>query len=369
MTASPPRPPTPHPYRRRGRTERIRGFLSGIRAVERTAWHTGELLHRRPEDPTPGRRTPVDIGDRYAGGTVPQWPTDAPRAPSRLTPAAGLTNPVLTAADVTDFGNADCVADPFLLPDGDTWHLFFEVYNHQREPTAAIAHATSDDGYEWTYDRVVVETDEHLSFPYVFRWDGEYYLVPDRWAKTRGVAGVTLYRAESFPHQWEPVADLVQPATDVHDFAPFRWDGRWWALAGDGRDLYAYHSDTLEAEWEPHAGNPVVADRRIAARPAGRPLVFEDRIVVFLQDTADRYGERVRAYAVTTLSPEAYADREQQGSPVLEPTGGLGWNSGAMHTVDPWYDGSGYLCAVDGTIGAGYQVFGDHHWAIGIYRG
>lgn len=276
---------------------------------------------------------------------------------------------MLTAADVTDFGNADCVADPFLLPAEDGWHLFFEVYNHRREPTAAIGHAHSDDAYDWTYDRIVVETDEHLSFPYVFRWDGAYYMVPDRWAKTRGVAGVTLYRATSFPREWEPVADLVQPATDVHDFAPFRWNDRWWALAGDGRDLYAYYSETLAAEWTPHADNPVVVGRPTAARPAGRPLVFADRVRAFLQDTAGRYGERVRAYEVTTLTPETYEDEEVSGSPVLEPTGGLGWNSGAMHTIDPWYDGEGYLCAVDGTIGLGYQAFGDHHWAIGIYRG
>ena len=346
----------------------LRSRLASSTLVERAAWHTGERLHMRtPENRH--RPDPVDMQGRYEGETVPGYPVTAERAPERFVPAGDI-NPVLTAADVTDFGRADCVADPFLfVTAAGHWHMFFEIYTQNRRPSAAIGHAESADGYDWTYDRVVLETDEHLSYPYVFRWDGEYYMVPDRWAKERGPAGVTLYRAASFPHEWEPVADLLQPATPLHDFSPFRWEGRWWALIGDGTDLYAYHSDELEApDWTPHADNPVVAGRPTAARPGGRPLVFPDHVLAFYQDCADRYGERIRAYEITELTPETYTDRERDDSPVVDPPGGLGWNTGAMHQVDPWFDGEGWHCAVDGNLGLGYQVVGEHHWAIGIYR-
>ncbi|MBV0923957.1 hypothetical protein KTS45_07045 [Halomicroarcula limicola] len=348
---------------------RLRTALARSTLVERTAWHAGERLHMRT--PT-GRRVPeaVDISGLYDGPAAPSYPyAAADREPSLFLPAGDI-DPVVTAADVTDFGRTDCVADPFLFvtEDGE-WHLFFEVYTQNREPSAAIAHAESADGYDWTYDRVVLETDEHLSYPYVFRWAGEHYMIPDRWAKERGPAGVTLYRAERFPHEWTPVADLVQPETPLHDFSPFRWGDRWWALLGDGRDLYAYYSDELEApDWTPHEANPVVRDRPNAARPGGRPLVFDDYVLAFYQDCAARYGERVRAFEIAELTPTAFEDRERDDSPVIEPTGGLGWNSGAMHQVDPWFDGEGWHCAVDGNLGAGYRVFGEHHWAIGIYR-
>ncbi|MDS0277670.1 hypothetical protein NDI85_07685 [Halomicroarcula sp. S1AR25-4] len=345
-----------------------RRFLAQSTLLERAAWHTGERLHVRP--PT-GRRVPdpVDVAGRYDGPAVPTYPTEADRAPSLFQPA-GDVNPVLTGADVTDFGRTDCVADPFLfVTETGEWHMFFEVYTHNREPSAAIAHAESADGYEWTYDRVVLETDEHLSYPYVFRWDGDHYMIPDRWAKEHGPAGVTLYRADSFPHEWSPVADLVQPATPLHDFSVFRWEGRWWGLLGDGVDLYAYYSDALEApDWTPHDRNPVVEGRARAARPGGRPLVFEDRVLAFYQDCADRYGEAVRLYEITDLTPTSYDDEERDDSPAVEGTGRLGWNSGAMHQVDPWFDGEGWHCAVDGNLGLGYQVLGEHHWAIGIYR-
>ncbi|WP_254273454.1 glucosamine inositolphosphorylceramide transferase family protein [Haloarcula marina] len=344
-----------------------RETLAKSTLAERVAWHAGERLHMRTP-PASRVPDPVDLTGRHEGDTVPTYPYDADRAPSLFEPA-GDVNPVLTAGDVTDFGHADCVADPFLLVADGRWHMFVEVYNHRRTPTAAIAHAESDDGYEWTYDRVVLETDEHLSYPYVFRWDGDYYMVPDRWAKERGPAGVTLYRAESFPHEWTPVADLVRPSTPLHDFSPFRWEDRWWALVGDGRDLYAYYSDDLEApDWTPHAENPVVENRVRAGRPGGRPLVFEDRVLAFYQDCAARYGEKVRLYEISELTPTAFADEERHDSPAVEGTGGLGWNSGSMHQVDAWYDGEGWHCAVDGTLGLGYQVLGEHHWAVGIYR-
>ena len=346
----------------------LRRRLARSTLIERTAWHTGEWLHMRT--PT-NRHQPeaVDMRGRYDDETVPSYPVAADSPPSEFEPVGDI-NPVLTAADVSDFGRTDCVADPFLfVTESGQWHLFFEVYTHNREPTAAIAHAKSDDGYDWSYDQVVLETDEHLSYPYVFRWQGDHYMVPDRWAKELGPAPVTLYRADSFPHSWSPVADLVAPATPQHDFSAFRWEGRWWGILGNGTDLYAYYSDDLEsADWTPHEANPVVENRSQAARPGGRPLVFDDHILAFYQDCATRYGNQVHAYKITELTPSTYEDRPRAALPAVAPPGGLGWNSGAMHQVDPWFDGEGWHCAVDGNLGVGYQLLGEHHWAIGIYR-
>ncbi|MDZ7745937.1 MAG: hypothetical protein U5K28_05270 [Halobacteriales archaeon] len=358
-------------YRREPSAGTLRTRLARSTLVERrgVARRRGRSTCDTPRNPRAGPPRPTCAADTTARRSR-RTPSTPNRPPSRFDPVGDI-NPVLTAADVTDFGRTDCVADPFLFvtDDGD-WHMFFEVYTHNRDPTAAIAHAESDDGYDWTYDRVVLETDEHLSYPYVFRWEGEHYMVPDRWAKERGPAPVTLYRADSFPTSGRLVATSSQPATPLHDFSPFRWEGRWWALVGDGTDLYAYYSDDLEApDWTPHEANPVVEGRPTAARPGGRPLVFDDRVLAFYQDCSGRYGERIHAYEITELTPSTL--RRTASGPTRRasnPPGGLGWNSGAMHQVDPWFDGEGWHCAVDGNLGLGYQLLGEHHWAIGIYR-
>ncbi|NHN61424.1 MULTISPECIES: hypothetical protein [Halorussus] len=345
------------------------------RPVRRASWAVGEFVHR-------------DLADRLGAARNGRFETLPPagekairpghltaddgRRPFRPRPDEAADNPVLTAADVDDYGDAEFVADPFLFAADGVWHLFFEVFNRDRRPTGVVGHATSDAGRSWTYDRVVLRDEVHLAFPYVFEWAGDYYMVPDRWDR-KDPASIRLFRTDSLPDGWAPVSTIVDPGRQLADCVVFRWDDRWWALLGsdDGRyELCAYYADDLLAdEWTPHRENPVVSGRPEGARPGGRPIVGDDRILVFFQDCAAQYGDKVRAYDVETLTPEAYADRERPESPILEGTGGpLGWNSGRMHHVDPWYTGEGWLCAVDGNVGFGDWLFGPDHWSVGIYR-
>jgi len=306
--------------------------------VRRASWAVGEFVHR-------------DVADRVGGNG----------------------NPVLTIADVTDYGEAEFVADPFLFPTDSEWNLFFEVYNRDRRPTGVIGHATSEDGgRSWTYNRVVLQDEFHLAFPYVFEYNDYFYMVPDRWNRDEP-ASVRLFRTASLPDGWEPVTTIVDPDRQLADCIVFHWNDRWWALLGsdDGQyDLCAYYTDDLLADgWTPHRQNPVVSGRPRGARPAGRPIVGEDGILVFLQDCASQYGDKVRAFDVTRLAPDAYADRERPESPILRSaSGSFGWNSGRMHHIDPWYTGEGWLCMVDGDVKFGRRVFGPDHWAIGMYR-
>jgi hypothetical protein len=360
----------------------LRARLGDIPAVRRLSWRVGETLHHTVPQVASGSKSnrsaaaetrPIEPSRTSdSGETIPTYPyRDAPFDPTALRPSPNAVNPVLTASDVTDYGRAGGVADPFLFvtPSGE-WHMFFEVFNRDADPTAVIGHATSPDGGSaWEYDRVVLRTDFHLSFPYAFKWKGTHYLLPDPWNKGSEAADIRLYEARNFPYDWTEAATILSPDHPVSDTVVFRWQGRWWAVAGDERDLYAYHSPTLRAdEWEPHAGNPVVRNRPRAARPGGRPIVREDRILFFLQQCVESYGEQLRTFEITELSPERYADEELESSPTIRASdSSVGWNSGKMHHVDPWFDGATWRCAVDGNIDLGQSVFG-HNWSIGMYE-
>lgn len=358
-----------------------------VRTVRRASWSVGEFVHRDLAD----RLGANSNGDRLDADSVGlgarDWPPTDPKSirpahaepwrshrPVRPRPLPSSANPVLTVADVTDYGDAEFVADPFLfVSETEGWNLFFEVFNRDRRPTGVVGHATSDDaGRSWTYNRVVLKDEVHLAFPYVFEYEGSFYMIPDRWNRERP-APVRLFRTDSLPDGWRPVSTVVAPDRQLADCVVFRWDERWWALLGsdDGRyDLVAYYSDDLLADgWTPHEDNPVASGRPGGARPAGRPVVGEDGVLVFLQDCAAQYGEKVRAYEIERLAPGEYADRERPESPILGGTGrAFGWNSGRMHHFDPWEAGDGWLCAVDGNVGFGRRAFGPDHWAIGMYR-
>lgn len=292
----------------------------------------------------------------YEGSTIPPIQHPGSRTPPTVAgPHPDVDNPILTAEDVTDFGVVTFVADPFLFIEEDEWHLFFEVYNENRtDPDATIGYAHSHDGTEWEYQGIVLEKEVHTSFPFIWKWENEYYMCPP------SRKNVELWRATDFPHDWELLGHPIDVDFYPHDPVFFRYDDRWWLVTDRNyTDVMVYHSDNLESEsWTPHSGNPVVADRFGAARPGGRPVVIGKTPYLFFMDLTHEYGDKIRAYEVVELSTETYEDREVPNSPVLAESG-TGWNAEAMHTFDPWWVGDGWVSAVDGEV--------DDIWSIGLF--
>ncbi|HEY0729749.1 MAG TPA: hypothetical protein VGD38_16825, partial [Pyrinomonadaceae bacterium] len=83
--------------------------------------------------------------------------------------------PTLSKQNVTDVPTT-FVADPFMIHDG-SWHMFFEVL--LTSDKGEIGLATSDNGLDWTYQQIVLREEFHLSYPYVFKWQDTYYMIPE----------------------------------------------------------------------------------------------------------------------------------------------------------------------------------------------
>ena len=107
---------------------------------------------------------------------IPDWSFVTVK-PFNLIEPSNIVNPILTASDIDDI-NATYVADPFLFFENDIWYMFFEVFNENTNQ-GDIALATSNDGFHWTYQQVVLDESFHLSYPYVFKWQNDYYMMPE----------------------------------------------------------------------------------------------------------------------------------------------------------------------------------------------
>lgn len=270
-------------------------------------------------------------------------------SPLRLKPAAGVRNPVLTAAQVTDV-SARFVADPFMVAVGQRWHMFFEVWNRESDK-GEIGLAVSDDAKSWVYQRIVLAEPFHLSYPYVFQWQGTYYIVPE----TRRANSVRLYKALHFPDEWRFERTLLENC-DLGDSSLFYAGNRWWLFSGTGVPPYRadtlrlFHAEDLQGSWREHPKSPLIRGNVHIARPGGRVLVQGERIVRFAQDCDGGYGLRVRALEVAELTPRRYRERELSASPILEGSG-TGWNLTGMHHVDASPVGGGrWIACVDGQI-------------------
>jgi hypothetical protein len=240
-----------------------------------------------------------------------------------------IRNPVLTAGDVTDV-RAKHVADPFMVRQQESWYMFFEVIN-QATDHGDIGLATSQDGLHWDYAQIVLDEPFHLSYPYVFEWEDAYYMLPE----TGETRSVRLYKASDFPRQWSLIGTLLE-GDEYVDASIFRWNDDWWLFASTPKNdtLYLYTASELVGPWTQHPASPVVVGDANIARPAGRVLAFDGRIFRYTQDDKPVYGNKVRVFEITTLTPTSYQEELANVSPIVQASGD-GWNGIGMHHIDP----------------------------------
>ena len=267
-----------------------------------------------------------------------------------LVPAQEANNPVLTRDAVTDVPAA-FVADPFMVRRPEGWYMFFEVMNRQTR-RGEIGLAVSSDGFGWSYRQIVLREPFHLSYPYVFAWEGAYYMIPE--ALRTGT--ILLYQARSFPTHWSCVGafDGVKGADPSIVYV----DGKWWlfvcATPRTSDTLRLYLADALHGPWTEHPQSPIVEADARRARPAGRVISTAGRVIRYAQDCVPSYGRQVRAFAVTMLTSTAYVEHEVSQSPLLTATGS-GWNKSGMHHIDPHLLPQGrWIACVDGHVAKGW---------------
>ncbi|BAZ38475.1 hypothetical protein NIES4101_44120 [Calothrix sp. NIES-4101] len=258
-----------------------------------------------------------------------------------------IKNPVISRSDISDV-YAGFVADPFMIKVEQTWYMFFEVYNN-RTFRGEIGLATSEDGAKWNYEKIVLAEPFHLSYPYVFNWMGEYYMIPE----TFEAQAIRLYKASNFPSQWEFVGNLMKGI--FLDTSIFRHDGKWWLFTETNPQhkydtLRLFYADDLLGNWVEHPQSPLIQGNAHIARPGGRVISVDNKIIRYTQDCEPEYGIQVRAFEVEELTTTTYREREVVKNPILVPSQ-EGWNGSGMHHIDPHLLENGqWIACVDGRV-------------------
>ena len=268
----------------------------------------------------------------------------AGESPLELRPAPYAANPVLTAADVTDM-KADAVAHPFMLIRDGRYHVFFTAKDVTSDK-GGIALAESSDAMKWKFRRTVIREPFVQSHPFVFEWKNEHYLIPEAHTET----SVRLYHATAFPDEWKYVGNLLEGG-QFRSPTLAHYKNLWWLfVSAPGNDtLRLFCATDFRGTWKEHPLSPIVKKDLRSARPAGRPFVLEGAIYRLAQDCYPTYGRGVRAFRITDISANTYAEKAVE-SPVVAASGS-GWNSEGMHHVDAQQTGAGQWIAVVDALG------------------
>lgn len=223
-------------------------------------------------------------------------------------------------------GTSSFRADPFgyMAADGQL-NVLYEKYDHSTG-TGSIARLRPKRDNVLKRSRTMLETEGHLSYPYVVERDGQVYVIPESAASGR----VDLHRVNSENDGLDPVATLLDEP--LFDPTLFQHDGRWWLFGTKAPltnvNLHAYCADRFEGPYRPHLLNPIKQDIR-SARPGGTPFVHDGQLWRPAQDSSLTYGGRIALNRVLELTPTSFREETVK---YIGPLEGSMWNKG-LHTV------------------------------------
>lgn len=232
-------------------------------------------------------------------------------------------------------------ADPFVAERNGRKFIFFEELSPETHRGHLAAMEVHEDGQIGEPINVLVR-DQHLSYPFLFEYEGSLFMVPECGSSGR----VEVLRCERFPDRWEPYAVLLDGVA-AFDPTLVEHDGLWWmfvTIQHDGNswndELNLFYATDPFGEWAPHALNPVKLDVR-AARPAGALFRENGKLYRPGQDCSGRYGRAISIHEVRRMTPDEYEEVEVRRISADFAPGALG-----THTVNQAHGIVVYDCEV-----------------------
>jgi hypothetical protein len=195
-------------------------------------------------------------------------------------------------------------ADPFGLMIGEYLHIVFEDYDYKSRK-GIISNIIFSNGNFGKASPAITE-DFHLSYPYVFEANGEYYCVPE----SADAKQVRLYKYNPIEDRFDFVKLLLDNFPGV-DPTVFHYKDKWWLFAThkaqSNTNLHAFVSDNFDGPYSPHMNNPIKTDIR-SARPAGRLYVENGELIRPAQDCSLTYGGRIALNKIVKLTETEFRE-------------------------------------------------------------
>lgn len=202
-------------------------------------------------------------------------------------------------------------ADPFLVPFEDKQFLFFEELPFATDKGHLSVMEIGKNG-KGSNPVKILEEPFHLSYPFVFQYEGKYYMIPESYQDK----SIRLYECVSFPYKWEYKKNIMNNVS-AFDTTLYFHRGKWWMFTlimeqeggGHNDELFLFYADSpLTDEWTSHPQNPIVSDVRVA-RPAGNIYEYKGRLIRPSQDCAKKYGYGFNLNEILEMTETNYSER------------------------------------------------------------
>ncbi|MHC4214736.1 MAG: glucosamine inositolphosphorylceramide transferase family protein, partial [Planctomycetota bacterium] len=158
-------------------------------------------------------------------------------------------------------------ADPFLFEFGSQLYVFFENYEYTKGKAKISVGVVEKDKIVEIQDSL--DTNYHLSYPFVFEHNNEIFMIPETHQKNR----LEIWKCDNFPDTWSLRKTCFEGVCLADSTIAKDTTNQYWLFTNISRGklidhssyLYVYKIDgPMMNEIIPHRLNPVVSDCRTA---------------------------------------------------------------------------------------------------------
>lgn len=213
------------------------------------------------------------------------------------------------------------VADPFFVHSKNLFYLFVE---EKGDDNANIALFISKDGKNYDYKGVVLDEDFHLSYPQVFQYKNDFYMLPE----TKGANNVILYKAVKFPFSWV-ISDTLVHNKSLKDPSILISKNRNLIVTADD-DLHQviFEADSLHGEWKVLKSYEKWGNE---TRPGGRFFEVDGDWYLPVQNRSLGYGTGISIYKLQNTEEVKFIKNKHL---FLSPKKTIPWFNRGMHHLD-----------------------------------
>ena len=201
------------------------------------------------------------------------------------------------------------LADPFVVEYKKENYVFVEEYNFKNKKGVISVYKIFKNNSQRI--GLALEENFHLSFPYIFEYENNYYMLPE----TSDLNEIRIYKCEEFPLKWKYEKTIMKNKKST-DSIIFNLNNFWWLMTtfsntghGNESELQIFYSEKgpLTDEWISFKKNPVIIDPSLGRN--GGILNHNKKLFRVAQSFGfNTYGEKVNIQEIKKLDPDNFIE-------------------------------------------------------------
>lgn len=194
-------------------------------------------------------------------------------------------------------------ADPFAISDSGKVYVFCECFLKGKQK-GVIAAGEYKNG-KLNHMKIVIEQNFHMSYPCVFKYCSEYYMIPE----TSANKTIELYKAKKFPYEWELI-NILKKDIKIVDTTVFILNDEFFLIGYKPQKnknkicLYKLNMDSKTIDLITETEDD---DR---GRPAGNIFYSNENIIRPAQVSTKKYGESIVFKNIISINNNDYHEEE-----------------------------------------------------------